>query len=277
MPAGAIVESLPYVNWLVLSGLAAGSLAAVAVLRVRAEGTRGFLAFTAFCAALLAGIALLADLALPVPDPALAIVAAPSLDAVRRALLAALAILALAETAAIWTRRSAPLAALAGTAAGAGALIAGAAGWSGFRAEGVPVALQFLFLAAATGGVLAAMILGHWYLVTPKLPERPLVLLARLLFAVVALQALLGATWLFTGANAGLAPLAPLGGPWAFFVWMRLLVGIGLPLAISWMAVRTARSRSMESATGLLYIDVGLIAAGTILAAGLAFGPGLLV
>jgi len=58
---------------------------------------------------------------------------------------------------------------------------------------------------------------------------------------------------------------------------MRLLVGIGLPLAISWMAVRTARSRSMESATGLLYIDVGLIAAGTILAAGLAFGPGLLV
>ena len=27
---------------------------------------------------------------------------------------------------------------------------------------------------AATGGVFAAMILGHWYLVTPKLPEAPL-------------------------------------------------------------------------------------------------------
>jgi hypothetical protein len=33
----------------------------------------------------------------------------------------------------------------------------------------------------------------------------------------------------------------------------------------------------MESATGLLYIDVGAIASGTILAAGLYFGAGLLV
>ena len=42
-------------------------------------------------------------------------------------------------------------------------------------------------------------------------------------------------------------------------------------------AIQTARSRSMESATGLLYINVGTIAAGTILAAGLYFGAGLLV
>jgi hypothetical protein len=33
----------------------------------------------------------------------------------------------------------------------------------------------------------------------------------------------------------------------------------------------------MESATGLLYINVGLIAAGTIDASGLFFGAGLLV
>ena len=44
-----------------------------------------------------------------------------------------------------------------------------------------------------------------------------------------------------------------------------------------WAAVQTARTRSMESATGLLYINVGTIAAGTILAAGLYFGAGLLV
>ena len=42
-------------------------------------------------------------------------------------------------------------------------------------------------------------------------------------------------------------------------------------------SVQTARSRSMESATGLLYINVGSIAAGTILAAGLYFGAGVLV
>ena len=49
------------------------------------------------------------------------------------------------------------------------------------------------------------------------------------------------------------------------------------PLIVCWAAVKTAKTRSMESATGLLYINVGTIAAGTILAAGLYFGAGLLV
>ena len=44
-----------------------------------------------------------------------------------------------------------------------------------------------------------------------------------------------------------------------------------------WAAVQTVKTRSMESATGLLYINVALIAAGTIDAAGLYFGAGLLV
>ena len=66
-------------------------------------------------------------------------------------------------------------------------------------------------------------------------------------------------------------------GPWALFVWLRVLVGLIFPLIVSWAAVQTARTRSMESATGLLYINVGTIAAGTILAAGLYFGAGLLV
>ena len=39
----------------------------------------------------------------------------------------------------------------------------------------------------------------------------------------------------------------------------------------------SARTRSMESATGLQYINVGSILAGTIVAAGLYFGAGLLV
>ena len=69
---------------------------------------------------------------------------------------------------------------------------------------------------------------------------------------------------------------AELTGPWALFLWLRLLVGLVFPLVVSWAAVQTARTRSMESATGLLYINVGTIAAGTILAAGLYFGAGIL-
>ena len=76
---------------------------------------------------------------------------------------------------------------------------------------------------------------------------------------------------------ADVAPFASLVGPWALFVWLRLIVGLVFPLVVSWAAVQTARTRSMESATGLLYINVGTIAAGTILAAGLYFGAGLLV
>jgi hypothetical protein len=122
------------------------------------------------------------------------------------------------------------------------------------------------------------MILGHWYLVTPKLPEAPLILLARVLLAVVVLQVVLFVAWTATGAGpAGVTPFAALVGPWAMFVWLRLIVGLIFPLVVCWASVQTARSRSMESATGLLYINVGSIAAGTILAAGLYFGAGLLV
>ena len=45
----AIGESLAYINWTVLSALAVGSFAAVVLLRLRTDATRGFLGFTAFC------------------------------------------------------------------------------------------------------------------------------------------------------------------------------------------------------------------------------------
>src|SRR5207244_11275273 len=105
----------------------------------------------------------------------------------------------------------------------------------------------------------------------------PLLLLSRLLLWVVGLQLGLFVAWLATGAGAGTSPFGALFGRWALFVWLRLVVGLLFPLVVSWAAVQTARTRSMESATGLLYINVGTIAAGTILAAGLYFGAGMLV
>jgi len=46
---------------------------------------------------------------------------------------------------------------------------------------------------------------------------------------------------------------------------------------LTWMAWRTAITRSMESATGLLYIEFALVMASTIVAAALLFGEGMLV
>ena len=140
--------------------------------------------------------------------------------------------------------------------------------------------LQLLVLALATGGVFAAMILGHWYLVTPKLPEGPLVMVSQRLVAVVALQVALFVAWVGARRRARRDGRAVRGA-------VRAVGPVRLAAAprrascsrssSRWAAVQTARTRSMESATGLLYINVGTIAAGTIVAAGLYFGAGLLV
>ena len=268
MPAERIAENLAYINWTVLAGLAAGALWAVLLLRLRSEATKGYLGFTAFTAAGFGLLAWLADGALPASDWA----------EPRRLALAALAALALVTAVAIWRGGRGVVVGAAGSAAAVAALGSGALAWGG----GSPIGSGLLFvqlaaLAAATGGVWAAMILGHWYLVTPKLPEAPLVMFARVLQYVVAAQLALFFAWVALGAGPeGSGGFAELTGPWALFLWLRLLVGLVFPLVVSWAAVQTARTRSMESATGLLYINVGTIAAGTILAAGLYFGAGIL-
>ena len=49
------------------------------------------------------------------------------------------------------------------------------------------------------------MILGHWYLVTPRLPEASLVLVSRRLLWIVALQMVLFLAWVGFGAGPGSA------------------------------------------------------------------------
>jgi hypothetical protein len=277
VPAVHIAQSLAFINWTVLAGLALGSFAAVVLARLRTDATRGYLTFTAVAAVGFGLLAYISDQALP-GDTGGAIRLDPSFDVPRRAALAVFTVLAFAYAVALWRGARAPLLAGATLAAGGATLILAALGWADSVLLAVPLLVQLVVLAAATGGVFAAMILGHWYLVTPKLPEAPLILISRLLLGVVALQLVLFAVWLATGAGpAAVAPFRILVGPYALFVWLRLIVGLVFPLIVSWAAVQTARSRSMESATGLLYINVGTIAAGTILAAGLYFGAGLLV
>ena len=278
MPAERIAENLAFINWTVLTALAIGSFGAVVLASLRTQATRGFLAFTAACAVLLGVLAFLSDQALPVTLGDSPIIANTSFDAPRRVALVVFILLAAAYTVAVTRRRRAPLLAAAALASASAVLVCGALAWGGGSFGAVPLLIQLAVLAVATGGVFAAMILGHWYLVTPKLPEAALILIARALLVVVGVQIVLFGVWVATGAGpAGAAPFGILVGQWALFVWLRLIVGLVFPFVVSWAAVRTAQTRSMESATGLLYINVGSIAAGTILAAGLYFGAGLLV
>jgi hypothetical protein len=278
VPAERIAESLAFINWTVLTALGVGAFAAVVAGRFRTDATRGYLAFTAFSAAAFALLAGLADAGLPNLSPDLAIRVDPAWEGPRRIALLALPMIAgLYGVALLRGRRAVPIA-VAGLAAAALVLVAGALSWGGGGLESLLLFVELAGLAAVLGGVWAAMVLGHWYLVTPRLPEAPLIRFSRWLGIALAVQIGLSVAWLGIGAGPSGSPaFAGLVGPWALFVWLRLLVGLVFPLIVSWAAIQTARSRSMESATGLLYINVGTIAAGTILAAGLYFGAGLLV
>jgi hypothetical protein len=278
VPAERIAENLAFINWTVLTALAVGSFVAVVVGRMRTAATRGYLAFTAICAVAFGLLAVASDGALPATSSGSPVLIDPAWEGPRHVALWALCGLAAIYAGAIVAGRTARLVAYLGVLAGGAVLVFAGLSWGGGPLGATLLIVQLGALAASTGGVWAAMILGHWYLVTPHLGEAPLVLYARALGLVVALQVLLFAIWTASGAGpAGAAGFAALGGSWALFVWLRLIVGLLFPLVVSWAALQTARTRSMESATGLLYIDVGTIAAGTILAAGLYFGAGLLV
>ena len=271
MPAEIVARSLAFINWVVLASLAVGSLAAILLLTYRSESTRGFRGFAVFAAGGWAFLAWLADGALPIPPAGAPInVASAEIDAARRLLLVLVASLSV-----IWTLRIAAggdgrrIGALT-VAVGIGALLLGAAGWGATPLLAVALAAQLLVLAAVTGGAFAAMILAHWYLVTPKLPEAPLLLLSRALGAGIVVQMALFLIWQLVG-------LGGLGSGWDFFAILRLSIGLIFPALLTYAGWRTAKSRSMESATGLLYIDLGAVATGTILAAGLFFGAGILV
>ncbi len=279
MPAAQIAQNLAFINWTVLTGLALGSYAAVVLLRRRSSATSGYLGFATACAVGFGVLAWLSDGALPSSLGDSPVALDVTWDAPRRtALLAFCALAALA----LVVRRIRPAVAgpleLIALGAGVLTLTFGALAWGGGSLGTLGLLVELTVLTAATGGVFAAMILGHWYLVTPKLPEAPLLLLSRTLLAVVSVQLVLFVAWVGSGAGpAGGAPFGALTGDLALFVWLRLIVGLVFPLIVCWAAVKTAETRSMESATGLLYINVGTIAAGTILAAGLYFGFGLLV
>jgi hypothetical protein len=277
MTSPAIVQALPYVNWIVLVALAVGSFAYAAFARQVSDVTRGYAGFSAFAAVLLAMLALASDFGLPPPDDLAIATASADIELLRRAGLAAFITAALVYI--IVLRRGArtlPLAALT-MLSGAIVLLAAAVGWAPSLADSVPLLVQLSVLSAAAGGSLACLTLGHWYLVTPRLSERPLVLLTRLLTLTVCLQLALFVIWTTIAGGPGQAAFDAFAGDSVLYVVLRLVVSILFPLVLSYMALRTATTRSMESATGLLYIDLAAILAGTIGAAALYVSAGLLV
>lgn len=270
------VQSLPYVAWVLLASLAFGSFAFVVLTRLLTDATRGYLGFTSVCAGLVALLALVVDWGLPAPAD---LIIRPALsEPVRQGFTFVFATVAFVYPIALRRGARAPLTlGILGLGWSALTLFAAALRWAPTAVDAVPLLVQLVVLSLATGGAMAAVILGHWYLVTPKISEKPLVLQARLLLGVIGLQVLLFVVWTTLGGGPGQGAFDAFSGGNLLLVILRLVVTLLFPLALTWMAWRTALTRSMESATGLLYINLAAVMAGTIGAAALYISSGLLL
>lgn len=124
------------------------------------------------------------------------------------------------------------------------------------------LAASLLASALLLGWSLITMLLGHWYLVAPRLTFRHLTIFCWVLVATVVLRLLTVGTSLAVSAGVNdlvephpLRLLASFEGQGIFF-WFRLLWGLAIPLPLALMSLHCARQRSNQSATGILYVLV---------------------
>lgn len=115
-------------------------------------------------------------------------------------------------------------------------------------------ALSDVTSAAVLGSALSAMLMGHSYLIAPSMSLRPLLMLiATLALAVVGRMAVDGyILWSWTGGRL----TGTLDNEVILLLLVRWAVGFAGVLGLTWMAWQTARIRSTQSATGILYVVV---------------------
>ena len=262
--SGSGPEALPLVNWLFWAALTSGTVGVVALTELLGGTTRGYRIFMAFVASAFAGVLVLSELALP------------GGDATPRRLLAlgcagACALYLLASLARLPRSGIGLLAAGLGVAAGVVLALAGAPeSWTGAFLPSVVFAAEVVIAALALGAAMAAMLLGHWYLVTPQLSPTPLRRMMWLLLAALALQALA-----FAFAVVALPSTAAVTGSLGWLTWLRLLAGTLMPIVITVLAILASRAPSLQATTGLLYVALALVMAGTIAGTSISYLTGV--
>jgi hypothetical protein len=277
VPVATLAEALPYVNWVVLTTLAVGAFAFAAITGQRTDATVGYLRFTVIFAGVVALLAWFSDGGLPTPTQLVIKPASFELESLRHFGLGAIVASCAAYAILVRYPRGRLAMALSGSASCAVTLFAAAAGWAPTTTDAVPLAVQLGSLAAVTGGSVAAVALGHWYLVTPKLGIEPLVMQVKMLFAALFVQGLLFVVWTTLGGGVNQGPWDAFTSGQTLLVILRGAITIAFPIVLVFMSLRTAQTRSMESATGLLYINLAAVLAGTIGAAYLYVTSGILL
>ena len=229
---------------------AVGLFVATWLTDLRGEVTPGFLRINALTALAGAFVALMVG------------ASAPGVERVAVQLFVLLSVIVFVQQ---WLRRG-PVRLIAGgllVTIGTVALILGAVdrpspvlspGWT---------AITSILSALALGGSMSALILGHWYLVTPRLTARPLKLLCDL--TVISMIMLTGvATW-YVAAHPEAIVLGPRD---SVLLWIGLIaIGvfpIGVTIAARLCCIEWPRGRAIQAATGLLYVVATLVLAGAL-------------
>ncbi len=177
------------------------------------------------------------------------------------------------------------------------------------RLGGALVVLAFVCGAMALGGVMTAMLLGHWYLNTPTASGKPLEFVTTLTIAALALELLFlpfigpttarptvhkvtitqGTTIQAGGGQVTVSTPTITSGQGqtsqstttaretpitnTALVALEYILGFLAPLVLAGVALYLTRGRSFQSATGMLYLCVSFVFLGEILARGLLLFP----
>jgi hypothetical protein len=269
------VAALPYTLLLILAEMAIGSLWVTTASDLRGGVTRGFVMTMAFLVAVFAGLAFWTAAALTLGNDVDGYRLDPEwFDPAKNMLLVVLG-LSVVYTFAVFMGWD-PVGRIAGILGSVAGLCAVAllAALLTPPTWGYPAILIALIGGTlAMGAVSVSMTWGHWYLTEGALPSWPLRDLALILLGSLVLQALVLLVNLAVPVRETPTPQNPIdAGIFANpALYLRVGVGLVFPIVLAVLSLKTTQIRAMQSATGLLYICMGAVFAGEVLAKGLLF------
>jgi DMSO reductase anchor subunit len=271
------VQALPQAAFFLLLEAAVGGTIALFWVHLRGEVSRGFTLFTGLCLLVAGVLAIWLRSAFPpfvsrqINETVVVWFAAERTLSLAFVVLLAVYLVGLRVDG--WkpiTRLIGPLVPLLGLASIWSAALVDASP----QLLGLGTPLAVLAGTIALGSALAGLSLGHWYLVSPTLSVRPLIELVFVCLGALVAQLILLPLLILLPGNPAAAQQA-LFSDYLVFLGMRVVFGLLVPLVATLMTWRTARIRSLDSATGLLYIVAALILAGEIAARTLFFLTGV--
>jgi hypothetical protein len=148
---------------------------------------------------------------------------------------------------------------------------------TGTGVEQVSYAQSFLTHLPAVlvlGASSISMLLGHWYLVAPKLPISYLKLLTVSLIAAILIRSGILA-WVLA-QNWTKLQSSEFFVSYGMFFFQRLVLGVVLTLVLSILTYYCVKIRSTQSATGILYVVLVFCLIGEIIGSYLNLKTGLL-